>query len=81
MYQIKLKLILYEKGITIRQLAEMVGICQAAMYRKVHGDVEFTYTEVYSICQLLGICEPFDMFIPSSHCESRSSLWTGGERH
>lgn len=64
MRQTKLKLLLYERGISIKRLAETTGIAQVTMYKKIHGDVDFTYTEVYLICKALDICNPFDVFAP-----------------
>lgn len=60
----KLKGLLYEKRMTQRQLAKEIGISEKTIGLKMAGECEFTFSEVYKICRVLGIENPFDVFVP-----------------
>ena len=60
--QTKLKAILFEKKITQKALAKTIGIDEHSMCDKMHGRIDFTFTEVYNICRVLGIENPLDVF-------------------
>ena len=62
--QAKLKAILKERHISQRNLAKETGITGHTMTNKMHGYSEFTFTEVYKICCVLGIENPLEVFIP-----------------
>ena len=64
----KLKGLLYEKRMTQRQLAKEIGISEKTIGLKMSGECEFTLSEVYKICRVLGIekrgikgCRPYGM--------------------
>lgn len=62
MRQAKLKTLLYDRKITQKRMAEHIGVTQHTFSDKMRGVREFTYTEVYHICRLLGIENPMDVF-------------------
>lgn len=62
MRQAKLKALLYDRKITQKQIAEHIGVTQHTFSDKMRGITEFTFTEVYMICELLGIENPMDVF-------------------
>lgn len=51
-----------EKGYTQEKLAKEVGISSNSLSRKLLGKREFTLTEVVSICKILGITDPVNIF-------------------
>ena len=62
MRQAKLKTLLYDRKITQKQMAEHIGVTQHTFSDKMRGITEFTFTEVYMICELLSIENPLDVF-------------------
>ena len=60
----KLKGLIYEKRMTQRQLAKELGISEKTMGLKMADECEFTLSEVYKICRVLGIENPLDVFVP-----------------
>ncbi len=62
MIQAKLKTLLYARNITQKQMAEHLGVTEHTFSDKIRGITEFTFTEVYQICKLLGIENPLDVF-------------------
>ena len=50
-----LKSKLVEKGFTIGELAETIGISHTSMSYKINGKRDFTVKEIYLICTELGI--------------------------
>ncbi len=62
--QTKLKAILFEKKITQKSLAKAIGIDEHSMCDKMHGRIDFTFTEVRNICRELGIKNPLEVFLP-----------------
>lgn len=69
--QTKLKAILFEKKITQKELARRSDICERGMTDKMRGKLDFTYTEVYNICRVLGIENPLEVFEPKKKNEMR----------
>lgn len=51
-----------EKGYTQEKLAKEVGISSNSLSRKLLGKREFTLTEVVSICRVLDIVDPVNIF-------------------
>ncbi len=51
-----------EKGYTQEKLAKEVGISSNSLSRKLLGKREFTLTEVVSICKVLDIADPVNIF-------------------
>ncbi len=64
MKQTVLKEILTDKGITQKELAVQLGLNECSMSNKMNGITDFTYTEVYLICKITGIENPFTVFLP-----------------
>ncbi len=64
--QTKLKAILFEQGISQKNLAKEIGMTEHSMCDKMHGRIDFTYTEVYNICRILGIKNPLEVFEPKA---------------
>lgn len=62
--QAKLRVIILERGMTQKQLAELLGITPRSFSRKMLFQVEFTYSEVYKLCEILDIKNPLDVFEP-----------------
>lgn len=49
-----LKTALNRKGITIKQLAEILDVGDKTIQNKISGKTDFTYTEFKKICALLS---------------------------
>ena len=69
--QTKLKALLYEKGVTQRKLAEQLGILEQTLGYKLRGKREFTLSEIWKICMVLEISNPFDVFVYQEKNELR----------
>lgn len=48
-----LKTVLYQKGISIKQYAEFLGVSEKTAQNKVKGITDFTYPEYKKTCTLL----------------------------
>ena len=62
--QAKLKAILFERGVLQKDIAATLGITPRTLSKKMRGQLDFTYSEVYNICRVLGINNPLDVFLP-----------------
>ena len=51
----KLKNAMAEKGYNVARLAQIVGINEVTLYRKLNGVTEFTMSEMQCICRTLNI--------------------------
>lgn len=51
----RIKAILEAKGITQRQLADMIGISQHSLSEKMRGMRDFTWSEISAICGILDV--------------------------
>ncbi len=58
-----LRVLMFSKDITQKELAKEIGISERCMVRRMRGEAEFTFTEVYNICRVLGIENPLDVFV------------------
>lgn len=65
--QTKLKAILFERKVTQKELGKLVGISERGITDKIRSKVDFTYTEVYNICRVLGIENPLEVFEPKKN--------------
>jgi len=52
---LKLKGLLAEKDLTQKYLAELLGLSPVTINQKINGSLEFTYTEVETICTDLKV--------------------------
>lgn len=52
---LKLKGLLAEKDLTQKYLAELLGLSPVTINQKINGALEFTYTEVETICSELEV--------------------------
>ncbi len=68
--QTKLKALLFERKVSQCAAAKECGISERTLSEKMHGKVDFTFSEVVIICELLGIENPLDVFIP---CKKKRS--------
>lgn len=48
-----LRTALYQKGITIKQYAEFLGVDEKIVYNKLNGITDFTYPEFKQTCTML----------------------------
>lgn len=48
-----LRTALYQKGITIQQYAEFLGVEEKSVYNKLNGITDFTYPEFKLTCAML----------------------------
>ena len=62
MKQTKLKAELAIRKMTFRELAGKTNMSLNRMYRKMNEGV-ITLEEAYRICQVLGVENPFDLFV------------------
>ncbi len=69
--QAKLKALLFEKGVTQRKLAEKLGMTEKTFGYKLKGKREFTLSEIWKICTVLEISNPFDVFVYQEKNEMR----------
>lgn len=61
----KLRAKFVEAGLSQRQIADEIGICEHAMGRKLNGKTEFKLNEILEIAELLGIENPVtEEFLP-----------------
>lgn len=58
----KFKAKVIEKGLTMECIAHELGINQATLYRKMNGSSDFFRTEIQTLCVLLDITNPIEIF-------------------
>lgn len=51
-----------EKGKSISDMCEMLGISRSAFYRKCNGKSEFTQSEIQKIVDFLELDSPVEIF-------------------
>ena len=51
-----------EKGKSISDMCEMLGISRSAFYRKCNGKSEFTMSEIKNIVDFLELDSPVEIF-------------------
>lgn len=49
------RMILLREGISLQQIAELLGINPATLYRKMKGDSDFYRDEIQQICDFLHL--------------------------
>ena len=52
---LKLKALLAERGLKQKYLAELLGLSPVTINQKINGTLDFTYTEVETICDDLEV--------------------------
>jgi transcriptional regulator with XRE-family HTH domain len=60
--QKKFKALLVMKGKTMQNIADLLGINQATLYRKINGNSDFYRREIQAICNYLKIEDPNEIF-------------------
>jgi transcriptional regulator with XRE-family HTH domain len=60
--QKKFKALLVMKGKTMQDIAGLLNINQATLYRKINGSSDFFRKEIQAICEYLEIENPNDIF-------------------
>ena len=58
MNQAKMRYMMYERGISQREVAGVLELTPKTISAKMCGKQDFTYTEVVKLCELLGIENP-----------------------
>lgn len=53
------------KGKTMQNIADLLGINQATLYRKINGSSDFYRREIQAICNYLEIVDPNEFFFCS----------------
>ena len=48
------------RGVTLSQLAEVIGVTLQTMSKKINGGSEFTLNEAYAIKDFLGVDAPIE---------------------
>lgn len=51
-----------KKGMTVKKIAESLGINEATVYRKINADGDFTREEINKLIDILQIENPMDIF-------------------
>lgn len=60
--QKKFKALLVMKCKTMQNIADLLGINQATLYRKINGSSDFYRREIQAICNYLEIEDPNEIF-------------------
>ena len=68
----KFKALLIMKGKTMQNIADLLGINQATLYRKVNGSSDFFRCEIELICKCLEIDDPKDIFFTQDITETQN---------
>lgn len=58
----KFRALVIEKGLTMEIVASKLGINQATLYRKMSGESDFYRGEIQTICAILEITNPNEIF-------------------
>lgn len=58
----KFRALVIEQGLTMEIIAQELGINQATLYRKMNGESDFYRWEIQSICTLLDVSSPKEIF-------------------
>ncbi len=60
--KLKFKATVIEKGKTMSELAQYLGINESTLYRKINGISKFSRDEIQKICCFLELESPVDNF-------------------
>lgn len=60
--KLKFKATVIEKGKTMSELAQYLGINESTLYRKINGISEFSRDEIQKICCFLELESPVENF-------------------
>ena len=58
----KLRAAMVMADVSVTELCKVLDIAPSTFYRKMEADGDFSRKEIATICQLLGIEEPQDIF-------------------
>lgn len=58
----KLFLRMHSRGVTLADLTAALNIAERTVYRKINGETQFTWSEIKTICTLLDIGNPLNVF-------------------
>ena len=60
-----LKMLLFEKDMTIGYVADQMGLSRPALSNRIHGRYDFTRAEMIAFCRITGssILETFDLMV------------------
>ncbi len=60
-------------GVTMKDLAEELGVDESTMYRKINLDGNFTREQINKLVQVLKIDTPMDIFFAQELAETQVS--------
>ena len=60
--KIKFKIQVLKSGKSMQEIASMLGINQATLYRKINGTSDFLRSEIQRLNDYLDIADPDDIF-------------------
>ena len=50
----KFRLVLFEKGVSLQEIAALIGTTSVTLYRKMSGESDFYRKEISQICDFIG---------------------------
>lgn len=59
-------------GVTMKDLAEELGVDESTMYRKINLDGNFTREQINKLVQVLKIDTPMDIFFAQEFAETQA---------
>ena len=60
--EIKFKRAVEDSGKSLQDIADLLGINLATLYRKMNGTSDFFRNEIYIICEELNLKDPIEIF-------------------
>lgn len=66
MNAVKLREAMHNRGITVLEMCQQLGISRKAFWSKCVGKSEFKQSEIVKICELLGMSDGTEIFFPQS---------------
>lgn len=61
------------KGLSLKQVAQYLGIDISTLYRKINGTSEFTRAEIQQLCELLELDDPKEIFFANELTETQET--------
>ena len=58
-------------GLTVKQVADKIGIGETTFYRKMNGQSDFYREEISKICDILSISDPVPIFFAKQLAETQ----------
>lgn len=67
----KFKAAVILKGMTFKEVAKKLGINEATLQRKMNGESDFYRNEIQSLCEILDLDDPTDIFFSAKLTETQ----------